>query len=56
MNQSNIAYPIEFNLTLDNSEDLKKIIWIKENLNPQDRFNTSEIMSLNIKWNKNKHR
>ena len=56
VNQSNIAYPIEFNLTLDNSEDLKKIIWIKENLNPQDRFNTSEIMSLNIKWNKNKHR
>lgn len=56
VNQSNIGLPIEYDLTLDDNKDLQKIIWIQENINPQDRFNLKEIMSLNIKWINNKHK
>ena len=55
VNQFNIGLPIEYDLTLDDNKDLQKIIWIQENLNHKDRFNTEEIMSLNIKWINNKH-
>ena len=56
VNQSNIGLPIEYDLTLDDNNDLQKIIWIQENINPQDRFNLKKIMSLNIKWINIKHK
>lgn len=54
INQSRVSIPVQYNLTLDNKKDLQKVIWIDENLNPKDRFNIEKIMSLNIKWVKNK--
>tara|TARA_B110000046_G_C12822468_1_gene326013 strand:- start:9 stop:719 length:711 start_codon:yes stop_codon:yes gene_type:complete len=56
VDQSHKVIPIDYKLTIDDLDDYQKTIWIYDNLNQKDHYDTQKIMNLNIEWTNSKNK